>query len=72
MRLPRLKKYGEHVNDHQIQIIETFSKQGFIKGIKDVSELEEALKNISTFTPNKLESNTDNIVKIIENFIEKI
>ena len=70
--VPRLKKYGEHVNDHQIQIIETFSKQGFIKGIKDVSELEEALKNISTFTPNKLESNTDNIVKIIENFIEKI
>ena len=70
--VPRLKKYGEHVNDHQIQIIETFSKQGFIKGIKDVSELKETLKNIDTFTPNKLESNTDNIVKIIENFIEKI
>ena len=24
--VPRLRKYGEHVNDHQIQIVETFSK----------------------------------------------
>ena len=29
--VPRLKQYGEHVNDHQIQIVETFSNQGFIK-----------------------------------------
>ena len=56
--VPRLKQYGEHVNDHQIQIVETFSNQGFIKGIKDVSELKETLREIDTFIPNKLESNT--------------
>ena len=43
--VPRLKQYGEHVNDHQIQIVETFSNQGFIKGIKDVSELIEIKGN---------------------------
>ena len=69
--VPRLRKYGEHVNDHQIQIVETFSKQGFIKGIKDISELKETLKNIDTFTPNKLESNTENIVNIIRQFINE-
>ena len=69
--VPRLRKYGEHVNDHQIQIVETFSKQGFIKGIKDISELKETLKNIDTFTPNKLESNTEKIINIIRNFINK-
>lgn len=68
--VPRLKKYGEHVNDHQIQIVETFSKQGFIKGIKDVSELKEALIEVNTFIPNKLESNTEHIINIIENFIQ--
>ena len=41
--VPRLSKYKEHTNDHQLQIIQTFDSQGFIKGIKDVSELEEAL-----------------------------
>ena len=47
--VPRLKQYGEHVNDHQIQIVETFSNQGFIKGIKDVSELKETLREYRAY-----------------------
>ena len=70
--VPRLAKYGEHVNDHQIQIVETFSNQGFIKGIKDVSELKETLREIDTFIPNKLESNTEHIINIIEDFIQNV
>ena len=46
--VPRLKKYGEHVNDHQLEIIETFKKQGIIIGINDVTELAQALKVGST------------------------
>ena len=41
------------------------------EGIKDISELKETLKNIDTFTPNKLESNTENIVNIIRQFINE-
>lgn len=70
--VPRLKQYGEHVNDHQIQIVETFSNQGFIKGIKDVSELKETLREIDTFIPNKLENNTEHIINIIEDFIQNV
>ena len=70
--VPRLKQYGEHVNDHQIQIVETFSNQGFIKGIKDVSELKETLREIDTFIPNKLECNTEHIINIIEDFIQNV
>ena len=70
--VPRLKQYGEHVIDHQIQIVETFSNQGFIKGIKDVSELKETLREIDTFIPNKLESNTEHIINIIEDFIQNV
>ena len=70
--VPRLGKYNEHVNDHQIQIVETFSNQGFIKGIKDVSELKETLREIDTFIPNKLESNTEHIINIIEDFIQNV
>jgi len=28
--VPRLKKYNEHMNDHQLQIINNFSKSGYI------------------------------------------
>lgn len=69
--VPRLAKYGEHVNDHQRQIIETFSRQGLIIGVEEVSELSEAIIKAGDFKPNKLESNTENIMKIIEEYIDK-
>ncbi len=67
--VPRLKKYNEHVNDHQIQIVETFSKQNYIKGVIDLNRLGEVLKNISFFSPTKYESNTENIISIIKEYI---
>ena len=33
--VPRLEKYKEHVNDHQLQIIENFNNKKYIIGIKD-------------------------------------
>ena len=34
--VPRLKKYKEHVNDHQLQIIQNFDKKGYIIGTRYV------------------------------------
>lgn len=68
--VPRLKKYGEHVNDHQIEIIETFKKQGVIVGIREVEELENALKLVQDLKTHKKEVEGNEIVKIIDNFIQ--
>ena len=68
--VPRLKKYGEHVNDHQLDIVESFNELGYIIGIKDVGELEIALEKVKKFEPRKYIQNTGNIIKIVENFIE--
>ena len=67
--VPRKKEYKEHVNNHQMQIVENFNKQGYIIGIQGVEELENAIKTIPNFKPNKYKTNTQNIIKIIENFI---
>ncbi len=69
--VPRLKKYKEHVNDHQLDIIKSFDDMGHIIGVAGVEELENALKRVSTFEPKKYIKNTGNILKIIEDFIEK-
>ena len=67
--VPRLKKYNEHVNDHQIQLVEKFDKQGYIIGLEDLEKLPEALENIERFIPKKYVSNTNNFINIIENYI---
>ena len=69
--VPRLKQYGEHVNDHQLDIVESFDKLGYIIGTADVSQLGEALQRIKEFEPKKYIQNTVNIIKIVEDFIDK-
>ena len=66
----RLSKYKEHMNDHQLQIIEKFSKSGYILELKDFEKLDEVIKQAKKFKPKKYQSNTDNMVKLIDNFIE--
>ena len=71
--VPRLKKYKEHVNDHQKDIEGEFNKRGWIIGINDVSELGIALKKVGNFIPKKYEKpKTDEIVYVIKTFIDKI
>lgn len=67
----RLAKYKEHVNDHQLQIIENFSRKGYILKLEDFDKLNEVIEEASTFTPNKYDSNAVNfrnkIVELIDN-----
>ena len=68
--IPRLKKYSEHVNDHQLDIIKSFNELGYIIGLNGVEELEDALKNVQDFEPKEYIKNTGNILKIVEDFID--
>lgn len=68
--VPRLKRYGEHVNDHQLDIVQSFDKLGYIIGITDISQLGDALQQIETFEPKKYIQNTGNIISIVQDFID--
>lgn len=67
--VPRLKEYGEHVDNHQIQLIKEFENLSFIEAVYDIENIEEALKNVILKKYNKYESNTDVILESIEKFI---
>ena len=60
----RLSKYKEHVNDHQLQIINKFVKAGYILELKDFDKLDKVLKTIPGVKPKQYKSNTDNFVKL--------
>ena len=67
---PRLAKYDEHMNDHQLQITENFSKAGYILPLYENDDLGKILKDIKSFKPKKFKSNTSHMVKIISDFID--
>ena len=68
--IPRLAKYKEHINNHQVQIVNEFSKKGYILAYNDGDELSDILEKAKNFKPEKYVSNTDNLIKIIEDFIK--
>ena len=67
---PRLKEYNEHQNNHQLEIIEKFSDSGLIYPLYNLDELDKVLKEVKKFKPKKFKSNTNNMIKLIEDFID--
>ncbi len=70
--VPRLAKYNEHGNDHQLQIVENFMKKKYIIGVKDLNKLEKAIIKARSFKPQKFVSNTNNIISMIEDYIDNL
>lgn len=67
----RLKKYDEHTNNHQEQIVKEFAKRGYILELEDFNELDKILKSAKKFKPAKYKSNNENFVNTINDYIEK-
>ena len=68
--VPRLSEFGEHINDHQIQIIDSFNIQEFLIGVTNLKDLEKALEKSKEFTPKKFKSETEHMINLIEEFID--
>lgn len=69
--VPRLAKYGEHINDHQTQIIAKFNALGYIIGLQDVDELDDAVKQIKKFKPKKFVHDNSKMLNLVNELIDK-
>jgi len=67
----RLKELGEHVNDHQLEILDTFIGSGYIMGADSEDSFIGSLEKIKKFKPKKYKSNTNNLIKMLDSFINK-
>ena len=68
--VPRLSKYKEHNNDHQLELIEEFKKENLILPVIEMDELEDAVKSIKKFKPSKYTSNNENMMKLVSDYID--
>ena len=46
--IPRLEKYGEHVNNHQLEICEALEKEGFLLYLKDGEKIDDKIELLSS------------------------
>lgn len=70
--VPRCAKYGEHVDDHQLQLVGQFKELDLICECDDVDKLGKALEIVKRSTYKNYVSNTKTIIDNIEKFIEGI
>ena len=68
--IPRLSKYKEHNNDHQLELLKEFSKEGYIIPVIEMKELESAIKKVKNFKPKEYKSNNKVMVDTISNYID--
>ena len=67
--VPRLEEFNEHVDNHQLQIVQQFENMQFIKSVINIENLELAIREIQKIEFKKYVSNTTNIISSIENYI---
>lgn len=67
--VPRLKKYGEVVDDHQLQIAKEMSDNSNVTVIYDLEELEGSLKTDFSFTKD---CNRNKLVQSLKRYIYSI
>ena len=67
----RKSEYGEHVDDHQEQIIDVFSEEGYILKLDENINLDKLIKESKTFKAKKFKSNTNKLIEKLEKEINK-
>lgn len=68
--VPRLKEFEEHVDNHQFQIVNQFKNVGLIDYIREIDELQDAIRGIQDIVTKEYISNTNIIIREIEKFID--
>jgi UDP-N-acetylglucosamine transferase subunit ALG13 len=69
--VPRRKKYGEHVDDHQLEIARELEKEGRITVVCDVGGLEKVLDDVSTASKTLVENKRE-LVKALRKYINSL
>ncbi len=51
--VPRLEKYKEHVNDHQLEVASELEKEGYLIMYKDGESFDKYVKQLKEFKPKR-------------------
>lgn len=67
--VPRLRQYGEHLDDHQIEVAQALCSQGYLRCVLDINDLETAVREAFDNPVTKRFESASGVLSIIEAFI---
>jgi len=70
--MPRLKKYGEVVNDHQLDIASRFEKLGYLLVAYCKDDLPEKMRQLKTFIHCERETQPEAVSERIAQFLKSL
>ena len=68
--VPRLAKYGEHINDHQLQVIKKMTEDGYILSVESEEEIADKVKLAQNFVVKEYASNTEHFIKAFKEVLD--
>ncbi|MTV80779.1 beta(1,3)galactosyltransferase EpsH, partial [Streptococcus pneumoniae] len=70
--VPRLEQFGEHVDNHQLQIITVLGEEGYILPCFDIEQLGTVYQKAQTFTTKPYISNSYALLEDIRQYIDSL
>jgi len=72
LAMPRRKKYGEVVNDHQVMLAIKFEALGHLLLARDETELADKIEQLKSFVPRPRQVDPDAVTRRIGTFLGQI
>jgi UDP-N-acetylglucosamine transferase subunit ALG13 len=70
--IARLAKNGEHVDDHQSELVKEFAESNFIIPWEESSRLEDVLEQTKYFSPQPYKSENQAIINYLIEYIDNV
>lgn len=70
--MPRMKRYKEHVNDHQVATAKKFEKLGHVLVAYETGELPQRIKQLEIFVPRKRTARPQAVAARIMQFLSEL
>jgi len=70
--VPRLSEYGEHIDNHQLQIVKVLEEQGYIRAVYHIDDLLKTINEAIKTPISKIYRRESNVLTIIEGYIDEL
>lgn len=69
--VPRLARYGEHIDNHQTQISSVLAEEGYLRCVMDIDDLIKEIKYLKENPISKTYNKPSNVINIIDDYIQR-